>query len=222
MTLKKLPFQNLSQNFSFFTSESSHHSFNDLFRCPSTFFLSVDDLSFCHNIRPFLHVKMMHNIRGYYHFMMEQSLAIRVSLWTAAITFLLSIAFTIICLSFDCTYSVFYKPCSYLLPDNPYSCETASQFLCCGVTGNISCGEYSQCLVKPDESISTCVGLLITSWILYFVFIVSSVAFILLHRKLGPQIADDYTRMSQDIEINNPAPQPSENPPSLGIDNAIL
>lgn len=69
---------------------------------------------------------MMHNIRGYYHFMMEQSLAIRVSLWAAAITFLLSIAFTIICLSFDCTYSVFYKPCSYLLPDNPYSCDTES------------------------------------------------------------------------------------------------
>ena len=152
---------------------------------------------------------MMHNIRGYYSFMMQQSLAIRISLWTAIITFLLSLVFTIVCLSFDCTYSVFYKPCSYLLPDNPYGCDANNNFYCCGVQGDTSCGEYSQCLIKPDESISKCVGLLITSWVLYFVFIVSAIAFILLHRRLGPQIADDYTRMTQSIEINHPVPPPS-------------
>jgi hypothetical protein len=51
------------------------------------------------------------------------------------------------------------------------------------------------------------------------VFIVSTIAFFLLHRKLGPQIADDYTRMNQDIEIshrNNPNTQ------ETGIDNNLL
>ena len=168
---------------------------------------------------------MMHNITGYYQFMMQQSLPIRISLWTSIITFLLSIIFTIICLSFDCTYSVFYKPCSYLTPNNPYSCDLSDVFYCCGEIGNVSCGEYGQCVVKPEESVSKCIGLLVTSWVLYFVFIVSSVAFIVLHRKLGPQIADDYTRMSQDIEINQPGaqqPQPSENIQSLAINNSGL
>ena len=169
----------------------------------------IYQIIYCIIISQYQTNQMMQNIRGYYKFMMEQSLSIRISIWTAIITFLLSIAFTIICLSFNCSYSVFYKPCSYLIPNNPYSCEIGTAFFCCGVEGNLVCGEYNQCVVKPNDSVATCVGLLITSWVLYFVFIVSAVAFILLHRKLGPQIADDYTRMSQDIEINRPIPPPS-------------
>jgi hypothetical protein len=164
---------------------------------------------------------MMHNIVGYYRFMMQRSMALRVALWAALISFPLSIVLTIACLALDCTYSVFFKPCSYLLPSNPYECLQAGTQYCCGKEGGLACEAWPACMLKPDESIATCEGLLITSWIVYFVFIVSSIGFFVLHRRLGPQLADDYTRMTQDVEISQQS-RPLESAPSLDIDNSIL
>ena len=53
--------------------------------------------------------------------------------------------------------------------------------------------------MPAQESDATCMGLVITSWVLYLIFIVSTIVFFVIHRRVGPRIADDYTRMNHDI-----------------------
>ena len=165
----------------------------------------------------------MPNIVGYYRFMLKRSIPLRVTLYGALVTFPLSIAFTIACLILDCSYSIFYHPCSYAIEDNPYECSIGKVEYCCGSLGEMHCGKYDNCQFKPYESITTCEGLLITSWVVYFLFIVSVVLFFVIHRKLGPQLADEYTRMSQNIEISQgESDRREEEPPGADIQNNLL
>ena len=146
----------------------------------------------------------MKNIAGYYQFMMRRSLPLKITAIVIFLSFPISIIFTIACLSLSCSYSTLYQPCSYLTQDNPNECTLNSVTTCCGQDGDLTCLGYSNCVIKPSaENISSCEGVLITSWVLYSVFIIATIVFLILYRKLGPQIADDYTRMSQDIEISH-------------------
>jgi hypothetical protein len=45
--------------------------------------------------------------------------------------------------------------------------------------------------------------MVITSWVLYFVFLISTILFFILHRKIAPQVSEDYARLNQDIEVAN-------------------
>jgi hypothetical protein len=45
--------------------------------------------------------------------------------------------------------------------------------------------------------------MVITSWVLYFVFLISTILFFILHRRAAPQLTEDYARLNQDIEIAN-------------------
>ena len=63
---------------------------------------------------------MMQNITGYYRFMLQRSLPLKITLILVLLSFPLSIVFTITCLALDCSYSVFYRSCSYLAPENPF------------------------------------------------------------------------------------------------------
>ena len=62
----------------------------------------------------------MMNTAGYFRFLLQQSSAIKAALWISLIAFALSIIFTLTDDILSCEYSVFFKPCSYLTPDNPY------------------------------------------------------------------------------------------------------
>lgn len=135
----------------------------------------------------------MNNFMGYYQFMMQRSALLKYTLYAALFSFPLSIAFTIACLAIDCSYSIFYQTCPYLTPQYPYQCQD----YCCASQGVTSCEGSSDCVLKPQPSTSICVGLLITSWVLYLIFIGSSITFFVMYRKLGPQISEDYTRLSQ-------------------------
>ncbi len=74
----------------------------------------------------------MKNIVGYYQFMMQRSLALKLTSLLVLLSFPLSIIFTIVCLSLDCSYSTLYQPCSYLTNSNPSECRVDGQALCCG------------------------------------------------------------------------------------------
>lgn len=128
----------------------------------------------------------MNNIMGYYQFMMQRSTILKYTLYAALISFPLSIGFTIACLAINCSYSVFYQTCAYLTPSYPYQCQN----YCCLTQNTTACETDATCVVKPDPSTATCVGLLVTSWITYLIFIGSSIAFFVMYRKLGPQLSD--------------------------------
>lgn len=91
----------------------------------------------------------MKNIVGYYRYMMQKSLPLKLTIITIFITFPLSIVFTIVCLSLDCTYSTLYQPCSYLTQNNPNECLADSLHFCCGQEGNLTCLNYTSCIIKP-------------------------------------------------------------------------
>ena len=78
------------------------------------------------------------------------------------------------------------------------------------------------CLVKPDKSISVCSGMLITTWVLYLIFIGSFVMTCVLYRKLAPKMSDDYVRMTQRTEISHSEASDHENVQNMGIPNYML
>jgi len=57
--------------------------------------------------------------------------------------------------------------------------------------------------------------MVITSWVLYFVFLISTIVFFVMHRKIAPQVSEDYARLNNDIEIANQR----NNVPSNGNNN---
>lgn len=80
---------------------------------------------------------MLHNVVGYYRFMMQQSLPLRVSLSLAILTFPLAITLTLVCLIIDCSYSTLARPCSFLVPTSPTDCSDQGQDYCCGGQGQL-------------------------------------------------------------------------------------
>lgn len=74
----------------------------------------------------------MKNIAGYYQFMMQRSLPLKIVVIVILLSFPSSIIFTVACLSLSCTYSTLFQPCSYLTPDNPNDCTENSLKMCCG------------------------------------------------------------------------------------------
>jgi hypothetical protein len=61
----------------------------------------------------------MKNITGYFQFMLQRSLTLKITAIILLLAFPLSIIFTIVCLSLTCSYSSLYQPCSYLTTNNP-------------------------------------------------------------------------------------------------------
>ncbi len=129
----------------------------------------------------------MMNLIGYYRFLMQRSLALKIVIFVMLLSFPLSIVATIVCFSLRCSFSSYYRSCYYLTSSNPYECPVNDQMLCCGVQGSLSCQGYYNCLVKPEiQNEKVCEAFVISSWVLYLVFIISTIVFFILQRRMGP------------------------------------
>lgn len=129
----------------------------------------------------------MMNLMGYYRFLMQRSLALKIVIFVMLLSLPLSLIATIVCLSLSCSFSSYYRSCNYLIYSNPYECPADGQLLCCGTQGSLACQGYFNCLIKPEiQNEKACEAMVISSWVLYMLFIISTIAFFVLHRKLGP------------------------------------
>jgi len=58
-------------------------------------------------------------------------------------------------------------------------------------------------LAKPEaQNAVACEAMVIASWVLYLVFIISTIVFFMLNRSVGQRLADEYRNMNQGIEIS--------------------
>lgn len=93
----------------------------------------------------------MRNMMSYYRFMMQRSLALKITIFVMLFTFPTSIILTIVCLALNCSFSHYYQSCPYLVYQNPYECPANGQIYCCGMEGSLICQGYFNCVIKPDS-----------------------------------------------------------------------
>ncbi len=110
--------------------------------------------------------------------LLNASLPLKISLWLLVSFISLSIIFSIVYPIIGCGFYGFSMPCSHYFEGNTNECFISSVHYCCGTQGNVACGSYSNCLeILTPMSISKCAGILITSWVLQGLTLVSAVVF---------------------------------------------